>query len=102
MGGRTEKMPYNSERPKCLGREWIQPTDEFYEQPWVKRYMENNSYERETFPKIVLQESHGDHVSEIPDGATLLASSESCNVEMYSIGDRALCFQSHPDFNCSF
>jgi len=48
----------------------------------------------------VLQQSHGDHVSELPAGATLLASSESCGVEFYCIGEKALCFQSHPDFNC--
>jgi len=31
LGGIVEKMPYNSEREKCLGREWIKPTDEFFE-----------------------------------------------------------------------
>lgn len=31
MGGKVEKMPYNPERPKCLGREHIQFTDEFFE-----------------------------------------------------------------------
>jgi GMP synthase-like glutamine amidotransferase len=35
MGGLTTKMPYNAERPKCLGREWIQPTDNFFEQRFV-------------------------------------------------------------------
>jgi len=47
---------------------------------------------RDTFPKMILQESHGDHVAELPEGATLLGYSNSCNVEIYSIGDRALCF----------
>jgi len=31
MGGKVEKMPYNAERPKCLGREQVQLSDEFYE-----------------------------------------------------------------------
>jgi hypothetical protein len=31
-----------------------------------------------------------------------LGFSESCDVEVYCIGDKALCFQSHPDFNCGF
>ena len=92
MGGKVEKMPYNAERPKCLGREHIQLTDEFFEQAFVKRYMDKVGLTRETFPKLILQESHGDHVSELPVGATLLGYSESCNVEIYCIGDRALCF----------
>jgi len=100
MGGKAEKMPYNAERPNIIGRELIQPTDEFYSQSWVQSFMTKNNYTMENFPKIVLQQSHGDHVSELPTGATLLASSESCGVEFYCIGERALCFQSHPDFNC--
>jgi len=102
MGGRVEKMPRNEERPKCLGREHIQLTDEFFEQPFVKKYMAKTGLTRETFPNMVLQESHGDHVAELPEGATLLGTSESCKVEIYCIGDRALNFQSHPDFNCGF
>lgn len=31
MGGKVEKMPYNEARPKCLGREHVQLTDDFYE-----------------------------------------------------------------------
>lgn len=61
--------------------------------------MEKNNYTKETLPNIVLQESHGDNVSILPTGATLLANSASCNVEFYSIGNRVLSFQSHPDFN---
>jgi len=99
MGGKVEKMPYNPEKPKVLGREHIKPTDDFFIQPWVKSYMAKHDLTEETFPKIVLQESHGDHVAELPEGATLLANSPSCGVEMYCIGNRALCFQSHPDFN---
>jgi GMP synthase-like glutamine amidotransferase len=54
MGGNVEKMPFNAERPKIIGREEIKPTDEFFEQGFVKRFMDNNQYTRETFPKIVL------------------------------------------------
>jgi len=31
MGGHVEKMPYNAENPKCLGREHVKMTDEFFE-----------------------------------------------------------------------
>lgn len=64
--------------------------------------MKKNNLTKNTFPKIVLQESHGDNITAIPPNATLLASSDSCDIEMYSIGNRVLGFQSHPDFNCGF
>lgn len=102
LGGKTEKMPINPLRPKVLGRELIVPTNEFYEQRWVKKYMNDKNLDRKSFPNIVLQESHGDHVKDLPKGATLLASSDSCKVEFYCIGDRVLAFQSHPEFNCGF
>jgi len=54
MGGKVEKMPHNPERPKCLGREHIQLTDEFFQQPFVIRYMEKNGLTRDTFPKLIL------------------------------------------------
>ena len=85
-------MPINPLRPKILGRELIISTNEFFEQRWVKKYMNDNELDKNTFPKIVLQESHGDHVKELPKGAALLASSASCNVEFYCIGERVLAF----------
>jgi GMP synthase-like glutamine amidotransferase len=54
MGGVVEKMPYNPENPKCLGREHIQLTDEFFQQPFVIRFMEKNDLTRETFPRMIL------------------------------------------------
>jgi len=92
LGGRTEKMPMNPKRPKVLGRELINPTNEFFEQRWVKKYMNDKNLDRKNFPNIVLQESHGDHVKDLPTGATLLANSGSCGVEFYCIGERALAF----------
>ena len=47
-------------------------------------------------------ESHGDHVAVLPPGATLLATSRSCNVEVFALGPPgrhyALAYQSHPEF----
>jgi GMP synthase-like glutamine amidotransferase len=31
LGGLVEKLPYNPKIEKCLGREWIKPTDVFFE-----------------------------------------------------------------------
>ena len=41
---------------------------------------------------------HQDPVTELPAGATLLASSPFCPNAAYSIGDQVLCFQAHPEF----
>jgi GMP synthase-like glutamine amidotransferase len=41
---------------------------------------------------------HQDQVTELPDNATLLASSAFCPNAAYSIGDQVLCFQAHPEF----
>lgn len=41
---------------------------------------------------------HQDQVTELPQGATLLASSEFCPNAAYAIGDQVLCFQGHPEF----
>lgn len=54
MGGAVEKMPYNPEKPKVIGRELMQPTDEFFEQPFVKRFMTKSGFTKDTFPNIVL------------------------------------------------
>lgn len=95
-------MPQRTVRHKVIGRELIDMTDEFYTQPWVLNYMARHNLTKKTFPKIVLQEAHSDHVAKLPQGATLLGTSASAQVEIYCIEDRALCFQSHPDFNSGF
>lgn len=41
---------------------------------------------------------HQDQVTQLPDNATLLASSAFCPNAAYSIGDQVLCFQAHPEF----
>lgn len=42
--------------------------------------------------------SHQDQVMELPDGAELLAHSERCPIGAYTVGDRVLCVQGHPEF----
>ncbi|WP_442113451.1 amidotransferase [Pseudomonas sp. NUPR-001] len=48
-----------------------------------------------TFSVLV---SHQDQVSQLPPGATLLASSAFCPLAAYCVGDQVLCFQGHPEF----
>ncbi len=42
--------------------------------------------------------SHQDQVTQLPENATLIASSEFCPNAAFSIGDQVLCFQGHPEF----
>lgn len=47
---------------------------------------------------LTLLISHQDQVTELPEGATVVASSEFCPYAAYQINDQVLCFQGHPEF----
>ncbi|MDA1076342.1 MAG: amidotransferase, partial [Proteobacteria bacterium] len=36
--------------------------------------------------------------AQLPEGATLIATSERCPIAGYVIGDQVLCLQGHPEF----
>lgn len=48
--------------------------------------------------EIALLASHQDQVFELPDGATLLASSDFCPVAAFAVGEQVFCVQPHPEF----
>ena len=48
--------------------------------------------------ELTLLISHQDQVTELPQGATVIASSDFCPNAAYHIGDQVLCFQGHPEF----
>jgi glucosinolate gamma-glutamyl hydrolase len=61
-------------------------------------------YKELTAPFKML-ETHQDQVSQIPDDAVLLASSDNCEYEMFQMpADNAtvLCMQGHPEFSSTF
>ncbi len=47
---------------------------------------------------LSLLASHQDQVTRLPEGATVLASSHHCPVAAFSLGDRAVAVQAHPEF----
>jgi GMP synthase (glutamine-hydrolysing) len=47
---------------------------------------------------VYLLESHGDCVLELPSQAQVLGHSKSAPYEIFTVGDRALAIQSHPEF----
>jgi GMP synthase-like glutamine amidotransferase len=57
-------------------------------QPWMSPEVD----------RLTLLISHQDQVTELPEGATVIASSEFCPFAAYQIGDQVLCFQGHPEF----
>lgn len=46
--------------------------------------------------------SHRDQVTRLPEGAELLASSDFCPNAAFSLEERVLCFQGHPEFTPEF
>lgn len=49
-------------------------------------------------PRLKVLKVHRDQVSELPQGAELLASSERTGVEMFAVGEHVLAIQGHPEF----
>ena len=46
--------------------------------------------------------SHQDQVLELPPGAQRIASSDFCSVAAFQVGEHALGFQGHPEFDRKF
>ncbi|MBK6858472.1 MAG: gamma-glutamyl-gamma-aminobutyrate hydrolase family protein [Microthrixaceae bacterium] len=47
---------------------------------------------------LSLLASHQDQVTELPDGATVIAASDHCPVAAYSLNTRTVAVQAHPEF----
>ena len=56
--------------------------------PWLSPQVE----------ELTLLISHQDQVTQLPENATVIASSDFCPYAAYHIGDQVLCFQGHPEF----
>ncbi|GEJ59368.1 glutamine amidotransferase [Anaeromyxobacter diazotrophicus] len=49
--------------------------------------------------RLLAQETHEDHVAELPPGATLLAGNARTPVQAFGVGERLRCVQFHPEFD---
>lgn len=56
----------------------------------------------DTESSLELIYSHQDQVERLPDGATLLASSDFCNNASFCMGQQVLTFQGHPEFTVEY
>jgi len=52
----------------------------------------------EDLKKVTILETHGQCVTELPENAILAASSETCENEVWYIGNNILAMQCHPEF----
>jgi len=89
LGGKVEKM----NGPYIRGGETLKIQSNFYDLEFVKESGLNRDKE------LVIAESHGDHIAELPPGAVLQASSARTNVEIYTIGKNVMALQGHPEYN---
>ena len=54
------------------------------------------------FKKLNLIFFHQDQVVKLPQNAKLIAGNSFCNISCFSIGDKVLAIQAHPEFNRDF
>ena len=54
---------------------------------------------KEELDEMIVHAVHGENVDILPKGAECLASSDRSQHEIWKLGDRVLCIQSHPEFN---
>lgn len=89
LGGKVQRM----ERSFIRGGETLQIDKDFFKLKYVK------DLKIDTRKPLVIAQAHGDHIVKLPKEAILYASSENTRVEIYTIGEKMLCFQGHPDYN---
>jgi len=88
FGGGCEKMPNEFLR----GSEPLAISESFFELPYIK------NLEISKTGQLTISESHGDHIVKLPADAILHASSRRTHVEIYTMGDRILALQGHPEY----
>jgi GMP synthase-like glutamine amidotransferase len=62
------------------------------DKPWMEPFSEH----------FALQVMHQDQVVELPPGAELLATTDYCPYFMFSVGEKTLGLQGHPEFDASY
>jgi len=85
LGGKSGRSDVGWE----VGLKDIEFNEEFFRQfpVWKGKYK-----------LLPMLQSHRDQVSKLPPNGKLLASSGKTKYEMYSVGNRVLCCQGHPEF----
>ena len=86
-----------------MGKEIIKLQDSFFDLPYVKYALKDLASDQlARLNPLIVNCCHGDHVSKFPDEAVLHGSSERTDHELWTIGDRILAMQPHPELPCYF
>lgn len=75
------------------GTETVELTPELKALPAFRKFMATGK------TSLKISESHAREVSKLPAKATLGGYSQTAGVEIYTVGDRVLCFQGHPEYS---
>jgi len=92
LGGTVTKLDGEFVR----GAETVEFTPELGNLPCFKKIMARGR------TNLMISESHGRVVSKLPAKATLGGYSKTAGVEIYSVEDRVLCFQGHPEYSTEY
>lgn len=84
LGGRSCVNPGGWE----VGLHRLDPRPSFHQLPWSAGLE----------PTMSVLQIHRDHVSEVPPGAEVHASTPQTPVQMYTLGRQVFCMQGHPEF----
>ena len=87
--------------------------EDFFEQPYVREVMNpllNGAKDtekmsdaiKEELEELIVPAAHSEHVTQLPKGAKCLGSSAKTKNEIWTLDDRVLCMQFHPEFNSYF
>jgi len=85
LGGRTEK----AEQGWGVGRQT-------YQMEKTPAWLDS------TLPEFSILASHQDQVTELPESATRIATSDFCENAAFTLGDHVLSLQGHPEFTKEF
>lgn len=65
---------------------------------WLGQQASPDAPATEVAQEVALLASHQDQVFDLPQGATLLATSDYCPVAGFTVGEQVFCVQPHPEF----
>lgn len=96
-----------------IGKKVIEVEEEFFELPYVRQLytaligkaankvkMEHEIHRE--LEQLVVPAAHSEHVTKMPKGARRLGSSEKSKNEIWTLDNRVLCLQFHPEYNTFF
>jgi GMP synthase (glutamine-hydrolysing) len=101
LGGRVERNP----RGREAGTTEVSLTDHGARDPLFALEPGTGHSEPASEPgtgralSVVVQQTHEDHVPELPPGATLLATNAMSPIQAYAVGDALRCVQFHPEMD---